>query len=100
MRDFITLADLSNFEIEQIFRLADQMKEQPATWAGFCKGKILATLFFEPSTRTRLSFESAISRLDGRALGFTDPTSSSIWRQDQVVDFGNMVLCIPWSGHL
>ena len=43
MRDFITLDDLSNFEIEQIFRLADQMKEQPATWAGFCKGKILAT---------------------------------------------------------
>ena len=91
MRDFITLDDLSNFEIEQIFRLADQMKEQPATWAGFCKGKILATLFFEPSTRTRLSFESAISRLDGRALGFTDPTSSSIAKGETIADTARMV---------
>ena len=71
MRHLITLDDLSNFEIEQLFRLADQMRTQLATWSGFCKGKLLATLFYEPSTRTRLSFESAIGRLDGRALGLS-----------------------------
>ena len=77
MRDFITLDDLSNFEIEQIFRLADQMKEQPATWAGFCKGKILATLFFEPSTRTRTTFELAAKRLSADVLNVTVATSSA-----------------------
>ncbi|MFP6722318.1 MAG: aspartate carbamoyltransferase [Candidatus Poribacteria bacterium] len=91
MRDVVTLDDLSNFEIEQIFRLADQMKEQTATWSGFCKGKILATLFFEPSTRTRLSFESAIGRLDGRALGFADPASSSIAKGETIADTARMV---------
>ena len=45
MRHLITLDDLSNFEIEQLFRLADQMRTQLATWSGFCKGKLLATLF-------------------------------------------------------
>mgnify|MGYP001576089503 CR=1 FL=1 len=91
MRHFITLDDLSNFEIEQIFRLADQMKTQLATWSGFCKGKLLATLFYEPSTRTRLSFESAMGRLDGRALGFADPHAASVAKGETIADTARMV---------
>ena len=91
MRHLITLDDLSNFEIEQLFRLADQMGTQLATWSGFCKGKLLATLFYEPSTRTRLSFESAIGRLDGRALGFADPDAASVAKGETIADTARMV---------
>ena len=91
MRHFITLDDLSNFEIEQIFRLADQMRTQIATWSGFCKGKLLATLFYEPSTRTRLSFESAVERLDGRAIGFADPHAASVAKGETIADTVRMV---------
>ena len=91
MRHFITLDDLSNFEIEQVFRLADQMRTQLATWSGFCKGKLLATLFYEPSTRTRLSFESAMGRLDGRALGFADPHAASVAKGETIADTARMV---------
>ena len=91
MRHLITLDDLSNFEIEQIFRLADQMRTQLATWSGFCKGKLLATLFYEPSTRTRLSFESAIGRLDGRSLGFADPSAASVSKGETIADTARMV---------
>lgn len=91
MRHFITLDDLSDFEIEQIFRLADQMRTQLATWSGFCKGKLLATLFYEPSTRTRLSFESAVERLDGRAIGFADPHAASVAKGETIADTVRMV---------
>ncbi len=91
MRHLITLDDLSNFEIEQVFRLADQMRTQLATWSGFCKGKLLATLFYEPSTRTRLSFESAMGRLDGRALGFADPHAASVAKGETIADTARMV---------
>ena len=91
MRHLITLDDLSNFEIQQLFRLADQMRTQLATWSGFCKGKLLATLFYEPSTRTRLSFESAIGRLDGRALGFADPDAASVAKGETIADTARMV---------
>jgi len=91
MRHLITLDDLSNFEIEQIFRLADQMRVDLATWSGFCQGKLLATLFYEPSTRTRLSFESAMERLSGRTLGFTDPHSASVAKGETIADTARMV---------
>lgn len=91
MRHLITLDDLSNFEIEQIFRLADQMRTQLSTWSGFCKGKLVATLFYEPSTRTRLSFESAMGRLDGRALGFADPHAASVAKGETIADTARMV---------
>ena len=78
-------------KIEQLFRLADQMRTQLATWSGFCKGKLLATLFYEPSTRTRLSFESAIGRLDGRALGFADPDAASVAKGETIADTARMV---------
>ena len=67
------------------------MKSNLATWSGFCAGKVLATLFFEPSTRTRLSFESAMARLDGRTLGFTDPSASSVAKGETLADTTRMV---------
>ncbi|MDE0300390.1 MAG: aspartate carbamoyltransferase [Candidatus Poribacteria bacterium] len=91
MRHLITLDDLSNFEISQIFRLADQMRTNLATWSGFCQGKLLATLFYEPSTRTRLSFESAMERLNGRTLGFADPHAASVAKGETIADTARMV---------
>lgn len=91
MRHFVSTDDFSNFEIQQLFRLADQMKSQLATWSGFCAGKVLATLFFEPSTRTRLSFESAMARLDGQTLGFTNPSVSSVAKGETLADTARMV---------
>ena len=91
MRHFVSTDDFSNFEIQQLFRLSDQVKSNLATWSGFCAGKVLATLFFEPSTRTRLSFESAMARLDGRTLGFTDPSASSVAKGETLADTTRMV---------
>ena len=91
MRHLVTLDDLSNFEIEQIFRLAAGMQSQQETWAGICRGKLLATLFYEPSTRTRLSFESAMERLNGRTLGFSDPRATSATKGETLADTARMV---------
>ena len=91
MRHLVTLDDLSNFEIEQIFRLATGMQSQQETWAGICRGKLLATLFYEPSTRTRLSFESAMERLNGKTLGFSDPRATSTAKGETLADTARMV---------
>ena len=91
MRHLITLDDLSNFEIEQIFRLASGMQSQQETWAGICRSKLLATLFYEPSTRTRLSFESAMERLNGGTLGFSDARATSAAKGETLADTARMV---------
>ena len=91
MRHLVTLDDLSNFEIEQIFRLAAGMQSQLETWAGICRSKLLATLFYEPSTRTRLSFESAMERLNGGTLGFADPQATSATKGETLADTARMV---------
>ena len=91
MRHLITLDDLSNFEIEQIFRLAEGMQSHHDTWASICRSKLLATLFYEPSTRTRLSFESAMGRLNGGTLGFADPSSTSTAKGETLADTARMV---------
>ena len=91
MRHLITLDDLSDFEIREIFRLADEMRTNLAKWSGFCQGKLLATLFYEPSTRTRLSFESAMERLNGRTLGFADPHAASVAKGETIADTARMV---------
>ncbi len=64
-RDLVSIDDLSTGEILELFRHADIFREDPATTLDLCRGSIMATLFFEPSTRTRLSFESAMLRLGG-----------------------------------
>ena len=91
MRHLVTLDDLSNFEIEQIFRLAGGMQSQLETWAGISRSKLLATLFYEPSTRTRLSFESAMERLNGGTLGFADPSATSTAKGETLADTARMV---------
>ncbi|MBE6345428.1 MAG: aspartate carbamoyltransferase [Spirochaetaceae bacterium] len=85
-RHLIEPADLSIQEIEEICSLAEQMIVNPEAFSDVCRGKILATLFFEPSTRTRLSFEAAMLRLGGSVLGFADANSSSSTKGETLAD--------------
>lgn len=85
-RHLIEPADLSLSEIDSICELAEQMIIDPNSYTDLCRGKILATLFFEPSTRTRLSFEAAMQRLGGSVLGFTDSASSSTTKGESLAD--------------
>ena len=79
-------SNLSVKEIDEICSLAEQILVDPAAFMDVCRGKILATLFFEPSTRTRLSFEAAIMRLGGTFLGFADALSSSTAKGESLAD--------------
>ena len=76
--------DFSVEELDKLFALADDIEKDPAKYAHKCDGKILATCFYEPSTRTRLSFESAMTRLGGRVIGFSDAASSSASKGESV----------------
>lgn len=93
MRHLISPSDLSVAEIDQLLALADRILEDPGAYAHKCDGKILATLFFEPSTRTRLSFESAMLSLGGRVLGFSSADSSSASKGETVADTTQVVSC-------
>lgn len=77
--------------VEQIFSLASKIEANPNQFADKCKGKILASLFFEPSTRTRLSFESAMLRLGGQILGFTNAKVSSAVKGESIADTLRMI---------
>ena len=77
MRSLIDILDLSVDEIASLIRTADDIIANPAKYAEKCRGKKLATLFFEPSTRTRLSFEAAMYELGGHVIGFSEAMSSS-----------------------
>ena len=77
MRSLIDIVDFSVDEIQQLLETACDISENPAKYADACRGKKLATLFFEPSTRTRLSFEAAMYELGGNVLGFSSANSSS-----------------------
>ena len=93
MKKLISPLDLSTAEIDQLLALADRIIDDPAAYAHKCDGKILATLFFEPSTRTRLSFESAMLRLGGKVLGFSSANSSSAAKGETVADTARMAQC-------
>lgn len=93
MKKLISPLDLSTTEIDQLLALADRIIDDPAAYAHKCDGKILATLFFEPSTRTRLSFESAMLRLGGKVLGFSSANASSAAKGETVADTARMVQC-------
>ena len=80
MRHLISPLDLSLDETNQLLDLASRIIDDPEAFAHKCEGKQLATLFFEPSTRTRLSFESAMLSLGGKVLGFSSASSSSASR--------------------
>ncbi len=86
MRNIINILDLTVEEIEELIRVADDIMANPDKYNEACKHKILATLFFEPSTRTRLSFESAMLSLGGSVLGFSEAASSSAAKGESVSD--------------
>ena len=85
--------DFSVEELDKLFALADDIEKDPAKYAHKCDGKILATCFYEPSTRTRLSFESAMNRLGGRVIGFSDAASSSASKGESVSDTIRIISC-------
>lgn len=93
MRSVIDILDLSTEEIEQLISTALDIIDNPEKYAHKCEGKKLATLFFEPSTRTRLSFESAMYELGGHVIGFSDANSSSASKGESVSDTVRVVSC-------
>jgi len=93
MKHLISILDLSVAEIDELVALAGKIIDSPASYAHACDGKILATLFFEPSTRTRLSFESAMLGLGGQVLGFSEAQSSSAAKGESVADTIHTVSC-------
>ena len=93
MKKLISPLDLTTQEIDELLALADRIIEDPQAFAHKCDGKILATLFFEPSTRTRLSFESAMLSLGGKVLGFSSANSSSAAKGESVADTVRTVEC-------
>ena len=86
MRHLLNILELSTEEIDRLIATADDIMDAPEKYQNACSGKILATLFFEPSTRTRLSFESAMLGLGGKVLGFSDSSSSSAKKGESVAD--------------
>ena len=93
MRHLMSPLDFTPRELDQLFDLANQIERNPAEYAHACEGKILATCFYEPSTRTRLSFESAMTRLGGSVIGFADAASSSASKGESVSDTIRIISC-------
>ncbi len=93
IRNLISILDLSVEEIDHLIRIADDIVENRDDYLDICKGKKLATLFFEPSTRTRLSFEAAMLELGGTVLGFSEASSSSAAKGESVSDTVRTVGC-------
>lgn len=86
MKNLININDLSVEEIEELIKVAKNIMQNPEEYSEKCKHKKLATLFFEPSTRTRLSFEAAMMELGGNVLGFSEASSSSAAKGESVSD--------------
>jgi len=105
-RDLITIEDFSNREIEAVFRVADQMAEGLREQSNVCRGMIMASLFFEPSTRTRLSFETAMLRLGGSVINTVDLKATSLSKGESIADMARIVgsyadiivIRHPWEG--
>ena len=93
MRSLIDIFDLSISEIDELIATAEDIIANPAKYSDRCRGKKLATLFYEPSTRTRLSFESAMYELGGNVLGFSEANSSSAAKGESVADTAKTVSC-------
>ena len=93
MRSLIDITDFSVREIHELLETACDISEHPEKYADSCHGKKLATLFFEPSTRTRLSFEAAMMELGGNVIGFSDAGSSSASKGESVADTAKMISC-------
>lgn len=92
-RHLIESNDFTLAEQEEIFSLADQIIADQEAYLDACKGKLLATLFYEPSTRTRFSFEAAMLRLGGQVVGFSEPNSSSVSKGESIADTIRTIGC-------
>ncbi len=93
MKSLIDIMELSTAEIDELIETALDIIENPAKYSEKCKGKKLASLFFEPSTRTRLSFEAAMYELGGNVIGFSEANSSSAAKGESVADTARTVSC-------
>ena len=93
MRSLIDISELEVGEIEALIDKAEAIMASPADYAEKCRGRKLATLFYEPSTRTRLSFEAAMYELGGSVLGFSESQSSSAAKGESVADTARTVSC-------
>lgn len=93
MKHLMSPLDFTTEELNNLFDLANRIEADPDKYAHVCDGKILATCFYEPSTRTRLSFESAMLHLGGQVLGFSDAASSSASKGESVSDTIRAVSC-------
>ena len=92
-RNLLEPGDFSKSELDALFELADRIQADPGRYAGVAKGRVLAALFFEPSTRTRLSFETAMLRIGGQTVGFSEAQSSSAAKGESIADTVRTVGC-------
>ena len=105
-KNLITIDDLSNAQIDVIFSLADEMMSDPKDYSDLCKGFVMASLFYEPSTRTRLSFETAMLKLGGNVVTAAEMGSSSLAKGESLADTARVVgsyvdlivIRHPWEG--
>lgn len=93
MRSLIDIVDFSTEELDELLQTACDISENPEKYQDVCKRKKLATLFFEPSTRTRLSFEAAMLELGGSVIGFSEASSSSASKGESMADTAKIVSC-------
>lgn len=93
MRSLIDILELTTEELDELIAVAEDIIANPAKYSDACGGKKLATLFFEPSTRTRLSFEAAMYELGGNVIGFSEANSSSAAKGESVSDTAKTISC-------
>lgn len=93
MKHLMSPLDLSVEELDKLLDLANDIEKNPEKYAHVCEGKRLATLFYEPSTRTRLSFEAAMMNLGGKVMGFSEDSSSSAAKGESVADTIRVISC-------
>ena len=90
-RHLVVPTDFTVDEMDELFRLADSITDNPSNYSDVCKGKLMASLFFEPSTRTKFSFDAAMYRLGGNVLGFTDPGTTSSSKGESLSDMTKVI---------
>lgn len=93
VRHLLDSQDFNMEELERLFGLAEKIQQHPEKYLDVCKGNLLASLFYEPSTRTRFSFEAAMLRLGGEVIGFDDPNGSSVAKGESLGDTLKTVEC-------
>ena len=100
MRHLMSPLDFSVEELDELLKLAQDIEAHPDKYAHACDGKKLATLFYEPSTRTRLSHEAAMLNLGGSVMGFSSASSSSASKGERVSDTIRTISCYAdWDGY-